>query len=182
MHRLTIILTVLLLLGATASAQVYKWVDEDGVVHYSDQPAPGAERIDLPSRPTAAVPAARRPSAAATASQSSAKSARPATQTVPAFTYESLTFTSPAAEETLWNIGGVLNVSIGLKPALRSGDKLKLYFDGEARDVRTTSVQLEEVWRGEHNLQAEVVDAEGKLMIRSEPMRFYVQQTSIVKP
>ncbi|HSS47233.1 MAG TPA: DUF4124 domain-containing protein [Burkholderiales bacterium] len=36
-------LIVLLLLSAVASAAgVYKWVDSDGTVHYSDQPPPGA--------------------------------------------------------------------------------------------------------------------------------------------
>ena len=27
-----------------ASAVVYKWIDADGVVHFSDQPVPGAEK------------------------------------------------------------------------------------------------------------------------------------------
>ena len=181
MRKLTFIVPVLLLFGVAASAQVYKWIDADGIVHYSDQPAPGAERIDLPSRPSTAVPAAQR-QRTATAAPSAATGSRSATQVAAPFTYLSLSFSAPVAEETLWNIGGVLNVSISLQPALRSGDKLTLYFDGEAREIRTTSFQLEEVWRGEHNLQAEVVDADGKLMIRSEPMRFYVQQTSIAKP
>ena len=54
-----------------------------------------------------------------------------------------------------------------------------MYFDGNERMVTSTSFQIEEVYRGVHNLQAEVVDATGKLMIRSVPNRFYVQQTSI---
>jgi hypothetical protein len=45
--------------------------------------------------------------------------------------------------------------------------------------VSGPSFQLEEVYRGVHNLQAEIVDQSGKLMIRSRPNRFYVQQNSI---
>jgi hypothetical protein len=45
--------------------------------------------------------------------------------------------------------------------------------------VSGTSFQVEEVYRGAHNLQAEVIDQSGKLMIRSEPTRFYVQQNAI---
>jgi hypothetical protein len=45
--------------------------------------------------------------------------------------------------------------------------------------VQGTSFQLQEVWRGVHNLQAEVLDETGKLMIRSQPARFYVQQNSV---
>lgn len=32
-----------LLLATPAAAEVYKWVDEQGVTHYSQQPPPGAE-------------------------------------------------------------------------------------------------------------------------------------------
>jgi hypothetical protein len=32
-----------------------------------------------------------------------------------------------------------------------------------------------------HNLQAEVIDQSGRLMIRSQPTRFYVQQNAIGK-
>jgi hypothetical protein len=45
--------------------------------------------------------------------------------------------------------------------------------------VSGTSFQIEGVYRGQHNLQAEVIDQAGKLMIRSEPSRFYVQQNAI---
>ncbi len=54
-----------------------------------------------------------------------------------------------------------------------------MYFNGNPQMVTGTSFQIEEVWRGVHNLQAEVVDASGKLMIRSQTNRFYVQQTNI---
>src|SRR5277367_4681564 len=30
---------------AGQAATVYKWTDSDGVVHYSDQPVPGAEKV-----------------------------------------------------------------------------------------------------------------------------------------
>jgi hypothetical protein len=42
-----------------------------------------------------------------------------------------------------------------------------------------TSFQVQEVWRGSHNLQVEVVDETGKLMIRSQPSRFFVQQNTV---
>lgn len=46
-----------ILLATPALAQVYKWVDEDGVTHYSQQPPPGGEAqvinpdISLPDEP-----------------------------------------------------------------------------------------------------------------------------------
>ena len=32
---------------AAASTTVYKWVDENGVVHYSDQPHPNAQKLQI---------------------------------------------------------------------------------------------------------------------------------------
>jgi hypothetical protein len=79
----------------------------------------------------------------------------------------------------LWNIEGVLNVSLALSPALQPGHQVRVYFDGAARTVGGTSFQIEEVYRGVHNLQAEILDDTGKLMIRSLPNRFYVQQNTV---
>lgn len=173
MSKNRIIPVLLLLCAGAVSAQVYKWVDADGVVHYTDQPVPGAERIDIKQN-TVSTPAARS-TRSAPRNAAAAESAEPAKP----FSYESISFGSPTSEQTLWNIGGTLNVSIRLSPALRRGDQVRLYFDGALSATAGLSTQLEEVWRGAHNLQAEVVDANGTLMIRSEPIRFYVQQTSV---
>jgi len=166
-------LLLLLLCAAAASAQVYKWVDEDGIVHYTDQPVPGAERIDIESRPTSR--SAPRPRAT-TRRQDDAATEAPAQP----FRYESISFASPTSEESLWNIGGILNVQLSLSPGLRSGDRVRIYFDGEPRMITGTGVVLEEVWRGTHNLQAEVLDASGALLIRSRPIQFHVHQTSVL--
>lgn len=51
-----IVLTAALLLGLTAEAQVYKWTDAEGKVHYGNQPPPtdasAAESLDIRSQPT----------------------------------------------------------------------------------------------------------------------------------
>ena len=44
----TFAFTLLLLVCSVAlAATVYRWVDEDGVVHYSDQPHPNAEKLQV---------------------------------------------------------------------------------------------------------------------------------------
>ena len=169
----TFISVITILAAGAVLAQAYKWVDADGVVHYSDRPEEGAERIVLPqdSRRSSPPPAPR-----STVTRPAEKDAEPAPA---AFKYESIEFSTPAAEETLWNIESVLNVSLSVEPALQSGHQIRVYFDGEPRMVSGTSFQLEEVYRGVHNLQAEIVDEQGKLMIRSRANRFYVQQNAI---
>lgn len=162
---------MVLLAANSAFADAYKWTDKDGVIHYSDRPHPGAERVDLgKAQPRSPVAASRRSASAATTTD--APAAAP-------FQYESLEVAVPSAEDTLWNIEGVLDVSLALSPGLQPGHQVRVYFDGTAQAVSGTSFRLEEVYRGVHNLQAEVLDETGKLMIRSLPNRFYVQQNTV---
>ncbi|MDH3304042.1 MAG: DUF4124 domain-containing protein [Gammaproteobacteria bacterium] len=160
-----------LFVASSALADTYKWTDEDGVVHFSDRPHPGAEIVRLDK------------------SRSRSQTARPTTSPAPdaeasgavaqPFSYTSLEIVAPAAEETLWNIEGILNVSLALSPALQPNHEVRVYFDGVARTVEGTTFQLQEVYRGVHNIQAEVLDEAGNLMIRSLPNRFYVQQNTV---
>ena len=169
METRSILLLVCLLAGAATASEVYRWVDEDGIVHYSDQPQPGAERVDLPKTNSFTARSAAR-------SRTDEGGAETPKQPVG---YQSLAVSSPGAEETLWNIEGVLNVTLAISPALQPGHQVRVYFDGSPRMVSGTSFQIEEVWRGVHNIQAEIVDETGKLMIRSQPNRFYVQQNTV---
>ena len=160
-----------LAMATGAFAEAYTWTDQQGVVHYSDRPHPGAKTIELgdgnSQRP---IPAPR------------SNAAQPDSEetTAPASVgYESLEVSSPGAEETLWNIEGTLNVSLTLTPSLRPGHQVRVYFDGAPQIVNSANFQLQEVYRGVHNLQAEVIDETGKLMIRIRPNRFYVQQNSV---
>lgn len=166
------ILAGLLAASLVAAEGAYKWVDEDGVIHYSDKPRTGAEVVDLTgyTRDTGARLTSNLPTSAADAPEEPEQ----------AFRYESLSVAAPGPEETLWNIGGTLNVSLAVSPGLQNGHQVRVHFDGQPRMVTGSSFTIEEVHRGVHNIQAEIIDETGKLMIRSKPNRFYVQQNSVI--
>ncbi len=172
METRPIFIFMALLIAAGAYAEAYTWTDEDGVVHYSDRPHPGATVVDLgetaPSRPQP------------TTRPGTPNAGNDAAEQPPSTGYDSIEIASPSAEETLWNIEETLNVSIALTPELRPGHQVRVYFDGEPQMVSGANFQLDAVYRGVHNLQAEVIDETGKLVIRSRPSRFYVQQNSIL--
>jgi hypothetical protein len=164
-------LSVLLALGG---AEVYRWVDADGVVHFSDRPRAGAERVVVDVAPAIRVA----PPPAATA-------ARPAAE--PGYLpYRQVTIDSPAEDEVLWNIEGQLDVTFTVDPPLQAGHRLQLYLDGEPVATldpdSSNQTRLSAVYRGAHTLEAEVVDREGASLLRSEPLRFSVRQTSIQNP
>lgn len=172
MESRSILVALGVLVAGAALADAYTWTDEQGVVHFSDRPQPGAKQIDLPEQDVRRpAPTVRSPSVSDDELESLPNAP---------FEYQSVEISSPGAEETLWNIEGVLSVSINLQPALQPGHQVRVYFDGNPRMVDGTSFQIQEVWRGVHNLQVEVIDETGTLMIRSRPNRFYVQQSTVL--
>ena len=61
MLRKTFIAVLSVFAASAALAQAYKWVDENGIVHYSDKPQEGWERRRMPlsrSQRCAATPRA----------------------------------------------------------------------------------------------------------------------------
>lgn len=164
--------------GTACAATVWKWVDENGVVHYSDRPVEGAEVIELGSVQT--FPG-QQPGRAATRSRSSsATSSRQATQG----RYRRFEVVRPEQQETLWNIGGTLEIELALDPSLAPEHRIDVFVDGTRRDIGATSTtfSVPEVFRGTHTLQAVIVDANGNDLLRSLAVTFHVQQTSIQNP
>jgi hypothetical protein len=161
--------------GVADAAEVFKWVDSDGTVHFSDRPQAGAERVEIrqPSTFQAPVSATRR----------SAETEPAAAE--PAFSYESLEIVSPAQEEVLWNIEGEMAVSMRLQPRLQPGHSLSLFLDDqpvEGLQPGSTRARLSGVYRGVHVLRAEVADRGGQVLLASQPVTFAVQQTSVLSP
>ena len=173
MRWMTVFLLSMVSAGAVA-AEVWRWVDENGVTHFSDRPHPGAEQVELAPAQTftaPALPPPRRPA--------------PREAAEPAPAYSRVTIVSPAAGEMLWNIGGELTVQVALEPQLISGHELRMFLDGNrVEGVPQGPVQftIGEVWRGEHTLRAAIFDSGGRELASSEAITFYVQQTSIQNP
>ena len=171
-----------LLLGSLLCAcafgqQAYRWTDENGQVHYSDRPAPGATEVRLRGAQGYSAPTP-------TAGSDAASQAEEPPGEQPARAYTRFNVLRPSQQETLWNIGSVLNVEVDLQPGLQPGHHLGAYLDENLIDVRAISneFQLTDVFRGSHTLQAVVLDATGREILRSLPVLFMIQQTTILNP
>ena len=150
-----------------AGTELYRWVDEDGVVHYSDRPREGADRVTIQPPQTFTPPPI--PAAASTPAEGEGE----------ASIYEELSIASPEEEETLWNIEQQMRVTLSVKPAVQQGHRFALFLDGqrvEGVPARATDFVISGVHRGEHTLRAVVEDEAGTELARSQTRRFYVQR------
>ena len=169
----TILLAAAALLAVPAVlAGTYKWVDENGKVHYSDKPVEGAEEVRLPNLPTYDSPEVSLPDPAGTESEDPADST---------FSYGTFSFISPQQEQVFWNIGLKLPVQLRLQPPLRRGDRVKVFLNGELKAGPSQSLgfTLDGVHRGTWTIRAVVEDANGNTVANAGPVKFFVRQTSI---
>ena len=170
----SLLLTAVGLLAAAAYAtEVYRWVDDQGQVHFSDRPMEGAERVEVRPQGELGTPEFEPRRNRSVAVEESEEP----------FRYRSLEILSPTQEEVLWNIEGQLDVSMRLEPRLQQGHSVELLLDGqpvEGLQPGSMQARLSEVYRGVHVLTANVRDRNGQLLIESQPRTFAVQQTSIL--
>ena len=169
------LIPICLFWAVAQAAPVYRWVDENGQVNYSDRPGPGAVRIEL----TTGAPALNA-GLSSPAPQSSSVEA----QASDGAEYETLAVIQPAPQETLWGTGGRVEIAIGIAPDLQPLHRLGVYLDGVfgVLQTRATRFEIADVHRGEHTLQAVILDEQDNELLQSAPVTFFVQQTSIHYP
>lgn len=170
--RLAAALVLILLATATGAVagDVYRYVDKDGVVHYTDHPpTPDSEPIKLRPVQTIGTPA---PATAASAETGPAASSPKI----------GITIVSPVADETLRGDDGILAVSVRLDPPLPEGAGLRFLLDGNTRNeepTRSLSHHFVGVERGSHLVGASAVDAQGRELGRAAPVIVHMKPPTV---
>ncbi|NKB36595.1 MAG: DUF4124 domain-containing protein [Gammaproteobacteria bacterium] len=165
-----LISTLCLLLATALSAEVYRSVDEEGNVVYTDQASPDAEVIQVDELQTISPPA---PSRAFKYEKKSEKAKK----------YSQISITSPQHDMAIRDNSGSVTVSVSVTPVLGLGHSLVLYFDGkESLLGAATSKTFTNVDRGSHQLRAAVKNAEGRILISSKSVTFHLQRQSLNRP
>jgi len=168
---MALLMTFAVMAGAS---EMWRWVDENGMVHFSDRPQPGAERVDMrPAQTFTAPPVEPRPPRGA-----------PEEPGDPTTRYTQLSILSPAEGETLWNIGTELNVQLAIDPPLAGAHELRVFLDGARVEDSPQGAQftLRDVFRGERRLRVSIVDESERELVSTPTIVFYVQQASLQNP
>jgi len=156
------------------SATVYKWVDENGVVHFSDQPHENAEKVQLKAPQTYTAPKTQA-APPQTPKQAASK---------PAPAYQSCAISEPANDQVFMNTDTV-TAGVTVQPAVRQGDSAIVTLDGQrVPGVPPSGGQftIQPVDRGTHSIQMTVQDSFGATLCSSSAVTFHVQQPSLQSP
>jgi len=174
--RITLLFCAALLAAPVSSGQaqaVWKWKDDKGVTHYSDQPGPNAVRVDL-STQTYSSDEARTDIAVNTSPTSRAATTDDS--------YTALRITQPTPDQTVFASEGPVRMEASLEPALQSGHSIQFLLDGQnvsGENSTSLSATLPQVERGTHSLRIKVVDRGGETVVASTTVTFHVHQTSV---
>ncbi len=168
---------------ATQAAVVYKWTDANGVVHFSDQPAPGAEKV-ITSSGDATTNSATTPAAVEAAAQAAPKPAAPKPpKPTDAMPYTLIAIISPSAQQTF--INEPIGVHLALEPNLVEGHTITWYLNGAPLTDQSPQAEqfvLHDIGRGSYTISATITDPETGQTMSSAPVTFYVHQPSQLSP
>jgi hypothetical protein len=160
---------------AGQAAVIYKWTDSDGVVHYSDQSVPGAEKIFTTSSPSAGT----------SGTPSAANAATPAAKkTVPALAYDQFSITSPAPQQSFFG-DEVIGVHLALQPSLKPDQSITWHLNGKELSDQgngATQFTLPHLDRGTYVIAATITDPASGASVSTDSVSFFVRQPSELSP
>jgi len=161
-----LVLSILLPVYA-ASAKIYVWRNESGVLVFSDSPMPGAEEVEID-------PKKQNISSSMDTSILDIKPQKLDDK------FE-VDIVRPTNNSTIRDNTGSVHVSGRIKPVFKQGLLIQLFMDGAPYKAPQTHSMfaLRNVERGEHQIKLVLLNAKGKVIASSKPVTFYMHRASV---
>jgi hypothetical protein len=165
----------------TVFADLYKGIDDDGNVIYSDKPINNSKKFTPPSLTIVDAPkVAPKKETASKAPEKDNTDDEKAT----GYKYKTFKITAPANDETIWNQPQLM-VELSVKPELNKaeGHNIWLLMDGRplVKKSNKLSLPIGRADRGTHTLQAQIKDKKGKVLKRTKTITIYIKHAVITK-
>jgi hypothetical protein len=162
------------------AAVVYKWIDADGVVHFSDQPVEGAEKIITSSGASQGIMGSSGPAPSGASAQDKPKAAT--------FAVTQVSIVSPAREQTFSGEESV-TAALSVEPAPRADRPFSITWTlngtpvSEGADAMTFTLPAALTsGRGGYTLGATLTDTLSGESKSAEPVTFNVLRPSVISP
>lgn len=181
-HKIVLTVLFAFLLAITVTplmAQVYKVVDKDGNVTFTDQPpVDGSKPIKLAPISVIEAPAYET-APAATEGEGEAAEKEPSLADMRR-AYRDFAIIAPQQEESVWKADGPVAVAWNVSTALQQGMQVTLYLDGKVQG-RTVQpmIPLSGLDRGEHTVKAELRDSKNRIIATAPTITFFVRQPNL---
>ncbi len=152
-----------------AHAAVYKWVDKDGKVHYSDKPIENSQAVEFKSNTQNQIKI-----------QTPAPISSDTDENEPMVSYK-ININSPSEEETIRDNEGNITIMATISPDLAPRHVLVLLMDGVVVGApqNTPIFNLENVDRGEHSFVIKAVAQNGKQLASTSPRKVFLHRALV---
>ena len=161
-----------LALQASNVDEVYRWIDKNGVVHYSDKQINGAEKIPINVAPSNKVETP--------APSDNAAPTKPMPVAEKSNTKYQASISSPEHDSTIYDNNGNISVVTAITPAFEDGQTLQLLIDGTpvGEKHQSTTLMATNIDRGSHSLQVQLIDKNGKIIASSQIITVHLRRAS----
>ncbi|WP_318476106.1 DUF4124 domain-containing protein [Photobacterium leiognathi] len=168
---------ITLIWTAASSAQastIYSWTDENGVVHFTDQP----QTPDATAYPLSVTEVSG--NIEQTADTIADQTTDVAVVEEPAKTITTVSLVSPMHEQTIRNNEGIINIHAVTNSKLNNQTQAQLVLDGVVKGDPQTELTwtLDNVDRGSHQLQIQLVKG-GKVIASSDSITVYLHRATV---
>lgn len=162
---LLILLSLITSLKAAEQKKLYKRIDSNGKVYYSDTPQEGAEEVQIKPLSTTEIKATP---------LIKIKKA-PVEDVKPDF-YQNLSIISPADDTEIRNNAAQATLTASVQPAVDKEHRVQFFIDGKqvSQDSQALTITVNELDYGTHIAQVKIVDAEGTVLKTSAQSKFYL--------
>jgi hypothetical protein len=164
-------MTIIFLVSNTNAHQLYRHVGPNGEVYFTDQPSPDSVPVEI--SPINVTPAL-----------SPSRITPPETEKPEALAfYKYFNILSPTEDQGVRANDGNVIINFSLQPALKPGHTIKLKIDGEDGELvqsgESLTVNLFNVSRGLHAVQAFVLDGNENMLMHAGPVSFHVLRVAV---
>lgn len=164
-------------------AEVYKTVDENGNVTYTDRsPGDGSKPMELPELSIIETPTYQKTARELALENEGAEGEE---TEIPLKTlrrkYRDFAIISPTNEESVWNPQQAVPVAWSVANPLAAGMTVTLFVDGKKQaETAQPIIPVTGLVRGAHTLTAELKDANNRKIATAQPVTFFIKQPSII--
>jgi len=167
---LKILLIPVALFSFTVSAGLYKGLDDEGNVVYSDKPFDNSEQFTPPS--LTIIDATKVPPKEEVVEEEEPAETK----------YTKFKITAPINDQTIWNTPDLM-VALKLSPALNiaEGHTTWLLMDGKplVKNSKSLLLPIGRADRGQHTLQAQVRNKKGKILKKTKTITVHIKHTVV---